>query len=60
MTGVPEQVKQAADVVAVGTVGATLLGWLPAAAAALTIIWTLIRIYETKTVKAAIARWRDG
>ena len=60
MTGVPEQMKQVADVAAVGTMGATLIGWLPAAAAGLTIIWTLIRIYETKTVQRFVARWKDN
>jgi hypothetical protein len=29
------------------------MGWLPAVAAALSIIWTVIRIFETETVK----RW---
>ena len=60
MTQAPEQMKQVADVVAVGTMGATLIGWLPAAAAALTILWTLIRIYETKTVQRFVARWKDN
>ncbi len=60
MTGVPDQMKQVADVAAVGTMGATLIGWLPAAAAGLTIIWTLIRIYETKTVQRFVARWKDN
>lgn len=52
-----EQVKQATDVVAVGTVAATLFGWLPALAAGLTIIWTCIRIYETKTVQRLRVRF---
>ncbi len=33
-------------------------GFLPAAAALLTIIWTTIRIYETETVRKLVARWR--
>lgn len=31
---------------------------LPAIAAGASLIWTLIRIYETKTVQRAVARWR--
>jgi chromate transport protein ChrA len=57
---ISEPTKQVVDVVAVGgTIGA-LIGWLPAVAAGATIVWTLIRIYETKTVKDAIARWFAG
>ncbi len=39
------------DVVAVTTTVSTLMGWLPAVAAALSIVWTVIRIVETDTVK---------
>lgn len=45
--------KHLFDGLSVGTVLATLAGWLPAIAAALSIVWTLIRIFETKTVQ----RW---
>ena len=49
-----EQAKTAVDAFAIsGTVGA-LAGWLPPAAALLTLIWTLIRIWETDTVKGLI------
>ena len=34
------------------------LQWLPHVAAALSIVWTLIRIYETRTVQALIYRLR--
>jgi hypothetical protein len=60
MTGIQEQTKQAIDVIAVGGMLGTLIGWLPAVAAGVTILWTMIRIYETKTVQSAIARWRAG
>lgn len=30
---------------------AVLVQWLPAVASGLTIIWTLIRIYETRTIQ---------
>lgn len=56
MTQIPEPAKLAVDTLSVGTIGATLLGWLPAAAAALTIVWTAIRIYETKTVQRLLKR----
>ena len=54
--GIPEQVKVVGDVVSVTTVGATLMSWLPHIAAALSIIWMLIRIYETKTVQKVLKR----
>ena len=46
-----EQAKVAVDVAAVTTTVSTLMGWLPAVAAALSIVWTVIRIAETDTVK---------
>ena len=46
-----EEVKAVVDVVAVTTTVSTLIGWLPAMAAALSIVWTVIRILETDTVK---------
>jgi hypothetical protein len=48
--------KHGLDVAAIGTVVATIAGWLPAIAATLSIIWTLIRIYETKTVQRLLGR----
>lgn len=48
-----EHVKTAIDIGSVGTALATLAGWLPAIAALFTIVWTAIRIYETKTIQ----RW---
>lgn len=53
-----EAQKQAADATAVVITGATFLGYLPSIAAVLTIIWTLLRIYETKTVQGWVARIR--
>jgi len=46
-----EQAKVAVDVLAVTTTVSTLMGWIPAVAAALSIVWTVIRILETDTVK---------
>lgn len=48
-----EHVKTAIDIGSAGTALATLAGWLPAIAALFTIVWTAIRIFETKTVQ----RW---
>lgn len=47
----PEQIKHMLDAISVGAVISTILGILPAATAVLTFIWTLIRLYETKTVQ---------
>ena len=46
-----EPTKHLIDGVSVATVMGTLMSWLPAVAALFTIIWTAIRIYETKTVQ---------
>ena len=46
-----ESTKQAIDTASTITVVGTIMNWLPAAAALWTIVWTTIRIYETKTVQ---------
>ena len=43
----PEIAKTVVDVVSVGVVVGTVLQWLPAVAALLTIVWTALRIWET-------------
>ena len=48
--------KYALDVLSVSTVVATIVGWLPAIAAFFTIVWTIIRIYETDTLQKLIGR----
>lgn len=53
MSAVDEQTKLGMDVISVTTVLGSLVGALPAVAALFTIVWTAIRIYETKTVQ----RW---
>jgi len=52
--------KNTGDVVSVAVIGSALAGWLPPIASALTLIWTGIRIYETKTVQSFIRRRRRG
>jgi len=51
MSMIPEQIKLVGDGLSIVTVSATLMTWLPPVAALLTIIWSAIRIYETKTVR---------
>ena len=53
-----EVAKNVVDAVSVGTVAGSLMGWLPPIAAALTIIWTTIRILETATVKSIVKKFR--
>lgn len=43
--------KGVADGLSVATTVATLAGWLPLLAAAASLIWTCIRIFETRTVQ---------
>ena len=49
-----DEVKSAFDVASFAVVGATLVDWLPAIAALLSIAWSFIRLYETKTVQGWI------
>jgi molybdenum cofactor biosynthesis enzyme len=51
-----EQTKHIGDVVSIATVAGTLMEWLPAIAAGLTVVWTLIRIYETDTVQKLLKK----
>jgi hypothetical protein len=53
---IDEHTKHLIDGVSVATVMGTLMSWLPAIAALFTIIWTVIRIYETKTVQGWLKR----
>jgi hypothetical protein len=51
---ISENTKHAADALSIMTVVATLAEWLPAVAALASLIWSVIRIWETKTVQS----WR--
>lgn len=53
-----ETAKNVMDAVSVVTVIGTLAQVLPAIAAVFTIVWTLIRIYETKTFQSIIRRMK--
>ena len=46
-----EHTKHFIDGASIATVMGTLMNWLPAVAALFSIVWTTIRIYETKTVQ---------
>lgn len=48
---ISDNAKHAADAVSIFTVVATLAQWLPAIAALASLIWSIIRIYETQTVQ---------
>jgi hypothetical protein len=53
-----EASKHIVDAISIVTVLGTLMQILPAIAAAFSIVWTVIRIWETKTVQAFIKRLR--
>jgi len=59
MTEHQETIKQAVDAASVITVVGTLMNALPAIAAAFSIVWSIIRIYETKTVQDWIETWKE-
>lgn len=51
-----DHLKPIGDALSIGVVVATLATWLPALAALASLIWTGLRIYETKTVQAWLQR----
>ena len=53
-----ESTKQLIDGVSVVTVVGTLGDILPPLAALFTVVWTIIRIYETKTVQKMLGKDR--
>lgn len=59
MTDHQEAIKSAVDAASVVTVVGTLMEVLPAIAAAFTVVWTAIRIYETKTVQGWFNRGKS-
>ena len=54
-----EGTKQVIDAVSVFTVVGTLGNILPPIAALFTIVWTGIRIYETRTVQRALGKDKE-
>ena len=53
-----ESTKHAVDLLSVATVLGTLVDFLPAVAAGLSIIWSVIRILETATVQKFLKKWK--
>lgn len=56
MQHMDETTKHVVDGLSVATVLGALTAWLPPVAALFTIIWTAIRIWETKTVQGWLGR----
>ena len=56
MTEHHETIKQAADAASIVTVVGTLMNALPAIAALASLIWSVIRIYETQTIQNWVNR----
>jgi hypothetical protein len=59
MLNMDDSTKHALDFASIFTAIGTLLSWLPHLAALFTIVWTGIRIYETKTVQNWLVRRRN-
>lgn len=55
-----EPAKHMLDGLSVVTVLGTLMNILPSIAALFTIVWTAIRIWETRTVRSWFGRVREG
>jgi hypothetical protein len=53
---ISESVKYVIDALSFATVLGTLINMLPSVAALFTILWTAIRIYETKTVQGWLGK----
>jgi hypothetical protein len=51
-----DMVKPALDTLSLGTVVATLVGYLPSIAALVSIVWGVIRILETHTVRRLMGK----
>jgi len=55
MLNMDDSTKHLLDFASIFTAVGTLLSWLPHLAALFTILWTGIRIYETKTIQKMVA-----
>lgn len=53
---ISDGIKHGIDLLSIGTLLATLTSMLPSIAAIVTIVWTAIRIYETRTVQGWLGR----
>jgi hypothetical protein len=59
LDSVNEHTKHVIDWTSIGIAFGSLIQILPSIAAALSILWTVIRIYETKTVQNFIKKWKN-
>ena len=59
MTDHHETTKHIVDAFSIATMLGTLMQWLPSVAALVTIVWTSIRIYETKTVQGWLGKTKE-
>jgi hypothetical protein len=59
MVSLDEGMKHTIDLVSVTTVFGTLMGALPEIAALFSIAWSVLRIYETDTVRNIIQKYKD-
>lgn len=55
---IDEHAKVMIDIASITTVLGTLWGALPALAALFSLIWSIIRIYETKTFQGWISKFK--
>lgn len=53
-------IQRLIDTISIGTLLGTLAGLLPSIASLVTILWGLIRIYETKTVQKLFKKHNDN
>jgi len=53
-----DHAKAVIDLSSITVVLATLVEWLPAVAALASLIWSIIRIYETQTVQRWVEKCR--
>ena len=60
MINVDEHVKQIVDVISITTIFGTLMGILPSVAAVLSLVWSLVRLYETRTVRGIISKLKGN
>ena len=60
LNNIDESSKHAIDAASIFTAVGSVLQWLPEVAAVFTIVWTGIRIYETKTVQAWVKRRKEN
>lgn len=56
--GLSEPIKHVIDALSIGAAVATFFSWLPDIAALLSVIWLILRIWESETVKGWTGRER--